>query len=357
MLIDRALQFVCSVLLVALMAAPLMAQDVVVTVPASSNADDNRVEDFTFTDQLGRTVTRDDLLGKPWLACFIFTRCASTCPKVTGAMAQLSHQLEETDVQFVSITVDPARDTTEVLKHYAEQFRADPERWRFVRGDKRATFQLIHRSFGMPAAANPKGPPGFEVIHSNNIMHVDAEGKVVGKYNAMEDDDVVALRRVLRQGLKKPKKYRSGIRIEKEIPEWVLSLRDVNAGLNSVATVLLLAGYWLIRRKKTIAHRNVMLISFAVSTAFLISYLIYHGFVGHKSFEGTGLIKIVYLFILVSHIVLAVFVPGLAAATIYRGLKGQVERHRKIAKITFPIWLYVSVTGVIIYVMLYQWPM
>lgn len=382
MILNRSRRAVWSALLVALTAMPLAAQDIEVNVPPTASVEDERVEQFTFTDQTGQTVTRDDLLGKPWLACFIFTRCASTCPKVTAAMAKLTHELEETDVQFISITVDPARDTTEVLKHYAEQFRADPQRWRFVRGDKRATFHLIHHSFGMPAAENPKGPPGFEVIHSNNIMHVDASGQVVGKYNALVDDDMVALRRVIRQGLDTPEKYvfvkpDMGIHRDTERddlattsppdqkakdapvppPEWVLRLPALNASLNGLATLLLLAGFVLVKAGKVNAHRNTMLAAFGVSTAFLASYLVYHSFQFTKSFEQTGPIRHVYLAILTSHIILAVFVPGLAGITIYRGLKGQVERHRRIAKITFPIWLYVSVTGVIIYLMLYRWPM
>ncbi|QDT48082.1 hypothetical protein Pan258_21220 [Symmachiella dynata] len=365
--------------------------DVEVIVPESPGDEETIVEDFTFTERSGRTVTRADLLGKPWLACFVFTRCASTCPKVTAAMSELSHALKDKDVQLVTITVDPDHDTPEVLSRYAEQFRADPDRWWFVTGDKADTFHLLHHSFGVAAADNPDGPPGFQVIHSNNIMHVNAEGEVVGKYNAVVPDDVVALRRVLVNGMETPEKHRfvkpkPGIRIGEEpmaedlattrppaaepseepeaegedavadVPDWVKSLPEVNASLNSLATILLLLGYGLIRARKITAHRNVMLAAFSVSVAFLTCYLIYHYHHLSKPFGGTGSIRMVYFAILITHIILAVPVPFLAGITIYRGLAGQVEKHRRIAKITFPIWLYVSITGVIIYVMLYQWP-
>jgi len=139
------------------------------------------------------------------------------------------------------------------------------------------------------------------------------------------------------------------------MPSWVSWLPMVNASLNGLATVLLVIGYVLIRRKRVEAHKRVMLSAFGVSVVFLACYLIYHGYAGSKPFTGTGPIRTVYFTILISHIVLAAAVPVLAAVTIFRGLKGQWDKHRKIARVTFPIWLYVSVTGVMIYVMLYHW--
>ncbi|MGE3315398.1 MAG: DUF420 domain-containing protein [Planctomycetaceae bacterium] len=145
-----------------------------------------------------------------------------------------------------------------------------------------------------------------------------------------------------------------------EIPGWVQSLPSINAGLNGLATILLLAGYVCIRRGKVEAHKRIMLSAFATSIVFLVCYLTYHGALqhytgaGHRSFPGTGALKTLYLVILLTHVVLAAAVPVLALITIYRGLKGDWPRHRRIAKVTFPIWLYVSVTGVIIYWMLYH---
>jgi uncharacterized membrane protein YozB (DUF420 family) len=133
-------------------------------------------------------------------------------------------------------------------------------------------------------------------------------------------------------------------------------LPHLNASLNLLSTILLIVGFILIKRRRETAHRNVMLACFAVSTMFLISYLVYHKFAGHIKFPDyppTG-VKYAYLTVLFTHIVLAVFVPFLAIATIYCGLKDFRAAHRKLAKWTFPIWLYVSVTGVVVYLMLYQ---
>jgi uncharacterized membrane protein YozB (DUF420 family) len=133
-------------------------------------------------------------------------------------------------------------------------------------------------------------------------------------------------------------------------------LPSVNALLNATATVLLLAGYWLIRRGQVAGHRNAMLAAFGVSILFLTSYLVYHAQVGSVCYPGTGILRGVYLAILVTHVVLAAAVPFLAVVTIYLGLRNRREKHRKLARWTFPIWLYVSVTGVVIYLMLYRLP-
>ena len=126
----------------------------------------------------------------------------------------------------------------------------------------------------------------------------------------------------------------------------------VNATINSFTTILLLYGYYLIINRKIDAHKNVMLTCFGTSTLFLVSYVVYHWFKsGPKKYEGD--FETIYYIILFSHIVLAAIIIPLALFTLYRGWNNQLKRHRNIAKITLPIWLYVSVTGVIIYLMLY----
>jgi uncharacterized membrane protein YozB (DUF420 family) len=134
----------------------------------------------------------------------------------------------------------------------------------------------------------------------------------------------------------------------------VRDLPSLNAGLNASATVLLVWGYSLIRRGQREAHRRVMIAAFATSVAFLVSYLVYHAQVGSVPFQKTGTIRSVYLGILLTHTVLAALVPFLAGFTLYRGLKGDFAKHRRIARWALPIWLYVSVTGVIVYWMLYR---
>lgn len=134
----------------------------------------------------------------------------------------------------------------------------------------------------------------------------------------------------------------------------VRDLPAVNATLNATATVLLIYGYRLIRAGKREAHKKAMLAAFATSVVFLICYLIYHAQVGSVPFQKQGAIRTVYFAILITHVILAAFVPVLAGVTLWRAFREQFARHRKIARWTFPIWLYVSVTGVIVYWMLYQ---
>lgn len=134
----------------------------------------------------------------------------------------------------------------------------------------------------------------------------------------------------------------------------VHDLPIVNATLNATATVLLLIAYYFIRHRRIEAHRRTMLTAFAVSCVFLVCYLVYHYNVGSVKFDKPGWVRTVYLLILFTHTVLAATVPLLAIITLRRGLKREDARHRKIARWTFPIWLYVSVTGVVVYVLLYQ---
>jgi putative membrane protein len=134
----------------------------------------------------------------------------------------------------------------------------------------------------------------------------------------------------------------------------VQDLPSLNALLNAAAAVLLVWGYVLIRRRRIRNHRRVMLAAFTASILFLISYLAYHAQVGSVRFQRTGAIRTVYLSILATHTVLAAAVPVLAIITLSRGLTARYDKHRRIARWTFPIWLYVSVTGVVVYLMLYR---
>ncbi len=128
----------------------------------------------------------------------------------------------------------------------------------------------------------------------------------------------------------------------------------MDAFLNAVAAILLIWGYTLIRRKQIEKHRRVMISAFAVSTVFLTCYLIYHWQVGSVPYAKTGPVRTVYFTILISHLLLAFTVPVLAIVTLSRALGRRFDKHRRIARWTLPIWLYVSITGVIVYVMLYQ---
>jgi len=134
----------------------------------------------------------------------------------------------------------------------------------------------------------------------------------------------------------------------------VTDLPAVNALLNASSAALLLTGYVLIRRGRRQAHRRVMLSAVACSTLFLVSYLVYHAHVGSVRFRGQGAVRPLYFTILVTHTVLAAAIVPLVGVTLVRALRERFDRHRRIARITLPLWGYVSVTGVVIYWMLYR---
>lgn len=134
----------------------------------------------------------------------------------------------------------------------------------------------------------------------------------------------------------------------------VTYLPAVNASLNAISGVLLLVAYLLIRARKIEQHRRFMIAAFSTSALFLVFYVIYHAQVGSVRFTRQGFVRPLYFTILITHVTLAATVLPLAIVTLSRGLKARYPQHRKIARWTFPIWMYVSVTGVLVYVLLYQ---
>jgi uncharacterized membrane protein YozB (DUF420 family) len=134
----------------------------------------------------------------------------------------------------------------------------------------------------------------------------------------------------------------------------VHDLPAVNATLNAISGVLLLVAYALIRARRIEQHRKVMIAAFVTSSLFLASYLVYHAQVGSVRFTRQGPVRPLYFTILITHVTLAAAVLPMAIVTLSRGLKARYPQHRRIARWTFPIWLYVSVTGVLVYVLLYQ---
>ncbi|MFO7847955.1 MAG: DUF420 domain-containing protein [Balneolaceae bacterium] len=133
---------------------------------------------------------------------------------------------------------------------------------------------------------------------------------------------------------------------------WVAQLPALNALLNSASTILIISGFVAIKKKKYLAHMKLMLTAFITSSLFLVSYLLYHNFVGHTPFPGEGWIRPVYFFILISHIILSAFVVPLVLTSYYFAFSGKFKTHRKVSMWTLPIWLYVSVTGVVIFFIL-----
>jgi protein SCO1/2/putative membrane protein len=359
------------------------------------------IGDFTLVDQSGATVTKQDLLGKPWVASFIFTRCAGACPLLVRKVYDLSQMVPQVDMRFVTITVDPEHDTVEKMKRYADVYEAQPERWLFLTGEKYEVYRLIRHGFKVAAweQFGTERLPGYEFAHSLSLIHVGADGKVLGKYSSDVDSELRTLQRVLQGRIETPPEHRpvppgsivegapqadsgplsksnpallaqanelSQSRIDQtgdgrqvELPPWAQRLPATNAMLNGLATILLLVGFSAIKAGNVRFHKKMMLFAFGVSIAFLTLYLVHKGalyyFTGkwNKKIDATGTVAATYLTILASHIALAATVPFLAIVTIRHGLKDNRDQHRRFAKVTFPIWLYVSVTGVIIYWMLY----
>jgi putative membrane protein len=134
----------------------------------------------------------------------------------------------------------------------------------------------------------------------------------------------------------------------------VRDLPALNAVLNGASGLLIAAGWVLIRRRHRVAHKRVMLAAVACSAVFLVSYLTYHAQVGSVRFQGQGAIRTVYFTILISHTILAAAIVPLVLITVSHGLRDRFDRHRRIARVTLPLWAYVSVTGVVIYWMLYR---
>lgn len=136
------------------------------------------------------------------------------------------------------------------------------------------------------------------------------------------------------------------------IPEWVLFLPKLNALINGTCSVLLIASFYYIKKKDIKTHKKLNITTFILSSLFLVSYIIYHSTGTEAKFGGQGFIRPIYFFILITHIILAAAVLPLVLLSFYRGMKMQVEKHRKLVRWSFPIWLYVTVTGVIVYLMM-----
>jgi protein SCO1/2/putative membrane protein len=296
--------------------------------------------DFTLTDRNGRTVRRDDLKGKVWVAHFFFTECAAGCSQTTDNMARLQTELAGCpDVVLVSFTVNPTKDTPDRLREYAEQRGADPRRWLFLTGDESVMHRLIQEGFKQGVQKDTSAKPGFEVIHSFSIVLVDQAGVIRGWVDGKDESEVLRLGRRAR------------------LMAQPISLPAINAALNATCAVLLIAGYLAIRRRRVTLHIVCMLTALGVSALFLACYLYYHIVILHgKSigFKGEGLIRPVYFAILWSHMILAAVVTPLALVIATLGLRGRLERHTRLARWTLPLWLYVSVTGVVVYWMLYH---
>ncbi len=294
--------------------------------------DHGAVGPFVLTSQSGEQFSSRALEGRVWVADFFFTTCTGPCPRMSSQMHWVQKQVADLpDVRLVSFTIDPARDTPAALAAYARRFRAEPGRWFFLTGAQSELERLNRSDFKL-------GDVGGALQHSTRFVLVDGRGRIRGYYRTDEgglEPLVHDIRRLASVGQ-------------------VADLPAVNAALNATAALLLVTGFLLIRSGHKRAHKRVMIAAFTVSVAFLVSYLVYHAQAGTVHFQRTGAVRTAYLGILLTHTLLAAAVPVLATVTLWRALRGRFDRHRSLARWTLPIWLYVSVTGVVVYWMLYR---
>jgi protein SCO1/2/putative membrane protein len=294
-------------------------------------------------------VSHDDLAGRVWVASFIFTHCPLSCPRISSVMKSLQGSLAGTGVQLVSISVDPDRDRPAVLTDYAARFGADTTRWWFLTGPRDAIARLVTQGFkqGLAMASPGAQQAGAEPItHSDRLALVDRGNRVVGLFDS---NDPAKVKILIAEAERRDRQGRA--------PAWVRSLPALNASLNATCTLLLLLGWWLIRAGNVRGHVTAMVLAVTTSALFLACYVLYHSLWGSTSFRGTGPIRVAYFTVLLSHTVLATLgVVPLVALTLTRAVRRQFDRHARIARVTFPIWLYVSITGVVIYLMLYKLP-
>lgn len=294
-----------------------------------------RVPDFTLQERGGRTLSRRDLLGEVWVAQFIFTRCAGTCPVMVSRMYALSKKLPQ--AKYVSFSVDPEHDTPEVLARYAKN-NSLPAEWLFATGTQAQMQSLAKEGFllSMGPGSDPKEP----VIHSDRFVLVDRYGRIRASVSTSDESVLSRIEAELARLL-----------AERSLP--VQHFAALNACLNAVCGIFLLLGLVLIKAKRPGAHRACMLTALAISALFLASYLTAHYYLGSTRYRGEGALRTVYFTILISHTILATLVVPLAGVTVWKAFQERFDRHRAWARWTFPIWLYVSVTGVVIYFMLY----
>jgi protein SCO1/2/putative membrane protein len=258
-------------------------------------------------------------------------------------MARLQAELPaDSPVRLVSITVDPEYDTPEVLTDFARRYGADPDRWWFVTAPQEDTYAFVERGFlqSVAEATEDDLASGAEaILHSTKLALVDRGNRVVGVFDIGDEPGMERLRERIA--------YLSA-------PDWARNLPAVNASLNGACSVLLILGWLLIRSGNVRGHTIAQVAALSLSAVFLACYLVYHAQVGSVKFSGVGPARPTYFSILLSHTILAVIMVPMILITVVRALRKRFDRHRVIAQATFPIWVYVSITGVVIYLMLYQ---
>ncbi|MCS6975555.1 MAG: DUF420 domain-containing protein [Gemmatales bacterium] len=324
-----------------------------------------RVADFQFLDQNETPRSLADLRGQVWIAGVTYSCCTMSCPHVRAVLQQLQEELRGTKILLVTFSAAPGLDTPQELRKLADSLGADPRRWLFLTTTEpkgaEIVRQFVQQSFHSDIVENPEAEPGQRFAHSSRLYLIDRDGWVRGTYACVEElyDDKGTPSGLFEINPNEVERLRADAErlYAGPLGRW-LKLRwfpAINAGLNALSGLLLVTGYVLIRLGRRQGHIVSMLSACGVSALFLASYLYYHYFHGATPFSGTGWSRPVYFALLISHTVLAAVVVPLAILTLYRAFRAQYERHRRIARLTLPIWLYVSASGVLVYLFLYQW--
>ncbi len=313
-----------------------------------------------FLERSGRTVSVRDLERRAVIFGFFFSCCQASCPKICQAMQDLQRLLSDTDVRLVLLSVDPETDRPERLRLVAETLQADPERWWFLtqpEPDSEKLYAWIEEGFG--PAAKPKhlswyhaAPRGWDIAHSNRLFLLDRRGRIRDSELVvrLEGENspvfVVDDEAVLRLAEKARRLAGSSWLPLRWLP-------TVNVSLNATSLALLLGGFAAIRMRRIAWHQRCMIAAAGVSALFLASYVYYHWHVGHTSYPGEGWDRTVYLVILASHIILAASLVILVPMVLFLAIRQHWRGHRILARCTLPIWLYVCLTGIVVYAMLY----
>jgi len=295
--------------------------------------------EFQLTNQNEEKLGSADLKGKVWVADFVFTNCGGPCPIMTQKMVALAKRVQNPNVRFVSFSVDPERDTPAVLRQYAKDRGATDPRIHFLTGPT-AQIQAVAQTMLLPFIPSAKGQ---QILHAERFVILDQQGQLRATFNPMDSDGLDLIVAQVNDLEKNP---------------LIDALPPINASLNATAAILLCLGLGLVLKRKYTAHAVTMILTLLVSAIFLACYLTLH-YLKYKS--GVGLtrfpessFRMLYLIILTSHSILAAVVLPMIITTVILAARRKWAAHRKWARPTFWIWLYVSVTGVVVYYMLYQ---
>lgn len=332
--------------------APPAKADAAKPPPRAAARDDGRPHRFSLTALDGRTVTPDDLAGKVWVGSFVVVVCPDgKCPQVTRTMADLQRDLlpRRPDVMLVSFVVKGEGDR-DGIERLAKTFGADPERWLFLTGSE-AEIDALMRSVRLRGPASSVG----SAEHAQKLVVFDRAGQVRGWFDGMQEPTYP-------EGELDRHLANLKVTVDKARLEGRSSFPEINATLNALASVLIAAGWLAILNRVVRLHVLCMVAALVTSAVFLACYLYYHLVVQqaaqtsfrYRAPDAPDWVAYAYWGVLLTHVLLAVVATPMALVTAYLAARGRLTSHVRLARWTMPIWLYVSVTGVVVYWMLYR---